>query len=108
MDVQMKKGVLDACLLRCLAREEQYGYELIRALHAYFPEVSESTYYAILRRLHQDGRVESFPGTVSNGPPRRYYRLTQAGREALACWLEEWTALCVVVDGIFGQQESGD
>lgn len=105
MDIQLKKGVLDACLLRCLEQEERYGYDLIHNLHIYFPEVSESTYYAILRRLNREGRVESFQGTISNGPPRRYYRLTQAGRKALECWMEEWNVLCAAVESIFGQED---
>ena len=51
MDAQLKKGVLELCLLQCLSGEPQYGYDIIQMMHKYFPEVTESTCYAVLRRL---------------------------------------------------------
>ena len=48
MDAQLKKGVLELCLLQCLSGEPQYGYDIIQMMHKYFPEVTESTFYAVL------------------------------------------------------------
>ena len=81
MDAQMKKGVLELCLLQCLSGEPKYGYDVIQTMRAYFPEVTESTFYAVLRRLHKEGAAETFQGGASNGPVRKYYRLTDQGRD---------------------------
>ena len=80
MDAQLKKGVLELCLLQCLAGEPKYGYDVIQTMHRHFPEVTESTFYAILRRLAKEGAADTFQGSVSNGPVRKYYRLTDSGR----------------------------
>ena len=69
MDAQMKKGVLELCLLQCLSGEPKYGYDVIQTMRAYFPEVTESTFYAVLRRLHK----EALPGR----------RVQRAGAEVL-------------------------
>ena len=57
-----------------------------------FPEINESTIYAVLRRLHADGCTESYTGSVSGGPQRKYYRITAAGRVQLAEMTEMWRA----------------
>lgn len=93
MDAQLKKGVLELCLLQCLSGEPKYGYDIIQAMRAHFPEVTESTFYAILRRLHREGAAETFQGSESNGPVRKYYRLTELGREQLEQLTEDWRRL---------------
>lgn len=90
MDAQIKKGILELCLLQCLSRQAWYGYDLIRTMRRFFPEVSESTFYTILRRLHGNGAAEQFLGAESNGPPRKYYRITSTGLEQLAQKRAEW------------------
>jgi len=97
MDTQLKKGVLELCLLRCVAEREQYGYDIIRRLRGYFPEVEDSAFYAILRRLHRDGALEQFAGETSGGPPRKYYRLTERGRGLLEEKTSDWRALSSIV-----------
>lgn len=97
MDAQLKKGVLELCLLAGVARQEQYGYDIIRQLKQYFPEMNESSFYAILRRLHKEGSLEQFPGTASGGPPRKYYRITEQGREKLSRQAADWQALIQIV-----------
>ena len=62
-----------------------------------FPDVTESTFYAILRRLDKEGAADTFQGSVSNGPVRKYYRLTEAGRERLDRMSEDWRRLRDVV-----------
>lgn len=93
MDAQLKKGILELCLLQCLSGEPLYGYDIIQTMHAYFPDVTESTFYAVLRRLDKEGSAETFRGEVSNGPARKYYRLTDAGRQRLAEMRADWREL---------------
>lgn len=93
MDAQLKKGVLELCLLQCLAGGPTYGYDVIQTMRACFPEVTESTFYAILRRLAREGAADTFQGSESNGPVRKYYRLTEAGRQHLEQMREDWRNL---------------
>lgn len=93
MDAQLKKGVLELCLLQLLSRGETYGYDLMRQMRLCFPEVGESTLYAILRRLNRNGMTELFSGKESGGPPRKYCRITAAGREQLKAQRAEWEDL---------------
>jgi PadR family transcriptional regulator PadR len=82
--IQMRKGVLDLCILKALASREWYGYELVKALVA-LPGVgvSEGSIYPLLARLRKQGLVTTRLEESSGGPARKYYRLTPAG-QALA------------------------
>lgn len=93
MDAQLKKGILEMCLLQAIGQESAYGYDVIQSLHGFFPDVAESTFYAVLRRLHREGMTETFEGPVSKGPARKYYRLTGAGGERLRQMREDWSYL---------------
>lgn len=87
----LKKDLLELCLLHLMSQGDQYGYELLRRLHAVFPEVQESAIYAILRGLCREGATERYQGsTASGGPARKYYRLTEAGESRRAALLETW------------------
>ena len=86
----LKKDLLELCLLSLMARGDQYGYELLRRLHAVFPDVQESAIYAILRQLCRENCTERYQGETSGGPARKYYRLTEEGRARLAALLETW------------------
>lgn len=87
---QMKKGVLEMCILQVVSEGDLYGYEIMKRVTDAFPELNESTVYAILRRLHSDGCTESYIGEVSGGPKRKYYRITEDGRKMLEKMREEW------------------
>src|SRR5438046_9578273 len=88
---QMRRGTLQYCVLALLDKEERYGFDLVRALAEVDGMVtSEGTIYPLLSRLRRDGLVESTWRESTSGPPRRYYRLTQAGRAALAGFIGEW------------------
>src|SRR5215211_6976746 len=88
---QMRRGTLQYCVLALLADEERYGFDLVRALAEVDGMVtSEGTIYPLLSRLRRDGLVESSWQESTAGPPRRYYRLTDAGRTALAGFRPEW------------------
>ncbi len=97
MDAQLKRGALELCLLSDVEKQEQYGYDIIRRLRQSFPDVEESSFYAILRRLHREGSLEQFPGETSGGPPRKYYRVTPQGRKKLEEQAADWRALVSIV-----------
>ena len=65
MDAQMKKGVLEMCLLYQLSQHDYYGYHLMQILKQHFPEVNDSSFYVILRRLHKEGLTELYYGDDS-------------------------------------------
>ncbi len=89
----LKKDLIELCLLRLLAQGDQYGYDLLRRLHAAFPDTQESAVYALLRGLGKDGCTESYLGEVSGGPARKYYRLTDAGLARYGGLLKQWRAM---------------
>ena len=92
MDAQLKRGALELCLLSDVAKQEQYGYDIIKRLRQSFPDVEESSFYAILRRLHREGSLEQFSGKTSGGPPRKYYRVTKLEEQAA-----DWKTLVAIV-----------
>lgn len=96
----LKKDLLELCLLHLLSGEDRYGYELISRLHDGFPDTQESAVYAILRGLCREGATESYTGTVSGGPARKYYRLTAKGGQKLDALLEQWRALRGTLEGL--------
>ena len=96
---QMRKGTLQYCVLALLAREERYGFDLVRALGNVDGMVTtEGTIYPLLGRLRRDGLVETTWRESPSGPPRRYYRLTAAGHAALDAFTREWSRFRDAVD----------
>src|SRR6266550_4232971 len=100
---QMRRGTLQYCVLALLASEERYGFDLVRGLADVDGMVtSEGTIYPLLSRLRRDGLVESTWRESPTGPPRRYYRLTDAGRAALGGFIDEWGRFRDAVDQFVG------
>ncbi|HEY3871774.1 MAG TPA: PadR family transcriptional regulator [Actinocrinis sp.] len=98
---QLRKGALEYCVLALLRDGERYGFELVRALSQ--PDgllVSEGTIYPLLSRLRRDELVSTSWQESESGPPRRYYRLTGAGKRALADFGEEWARFRDAVDAL--------
>lgn len=89
LNIQFKKGVLEMCVLSLLEKGDCYGYEIAQTFSVEL-EVSDGTVYPILRRLKVDGYVSSYLEESSGGPPRKYYTLTNHGREFAALLREEW------------------
>jgi len=88
---QMRRGTLEYCVLAILRRGERYGFDLVKELSAGDGMVtSEGTIYPLLTRLRKDGLLTSTWQESTQGPPRRYYRITPKGRRALGNFLEEW------------------
>ncbi len=87
--VQLRKGVLDLCVLAMLARKDGYAYEIASRLAADIG-MGEGTIYPLMRRMQTDGLVTTYLEESSSGPPRKYYQLTKAGHAALAAQKAEW------------------
>lgn len=90
MDAQLKRGILNICILKLLEKEKMYGYELIKTMQQYFSDTDESTLYAILRRLNKEGLTDMYYSDISNGPARKYYLITELGREYLKEYIDSW------------------
>ena len=90
---QLRKGLIELCVLAVLRDDDAYGYLIVQRLSAGGLPVSESTVYPILARLEQDRvlSVRTVPST--SGPPRRYYRLTTAGQARLRAMERHWQEL---------------
>lgn len=89
MNAQFKKGVLDLCVLALLKKKDAYGYELAEKVSGSI-QIAEGTLYPLLRKLKEDGLCETYLSDESGGPPRKYYRLTEAGRRAEAMLRRDW------------------
>ena len=90
MDAQMKKGVLEMCILFRLKGEPIYGYEVMKSVRGVFPDVYEGTIYTILRRLNATGYTHITKRESHNGPARKYYGITETGKEYLDQMIMEW------------------
>jgi PadR family transcriptional regulator PadR len=99
---QLRRGVLEFCVLALLEAEERYGFDLVRALGEVDGTMatSEGTVYPLLSRLRKDGTVETTWRESASGPPRRYYRLTPEGKRALKQFRTEWTGFRDAVDRV--------
>lgn len=98
LELELRRGVLVIATLSQLA-EPQYGYSLRQALAAKGLPIEEGTLYPLLRRLEGQGLLVS-AWRIEDGPPRRYYQLSQAGRAALARLAGEWRELVATMDGL--------
>ena len=88
MDVQMKRGLLDVCVLAAIQSEDSYGYQIIKDIRPYV-DISESTLYPILRRL-EEGRLLTVRSVEHNGRLRKYYHITDAGKARIEDFKQDW------------------
>lgn len=91
MDIQMKRGLLDVCVLAAIKDRDSYGYQIIKDIKPYV-EISESTLYPILRRL-ESGQLLTVRSAEHNGRLRKYYHITQLGLERIDAFRKEWEEL---------------
>ena len=96
MENQMKRGLLDVCVLAAIRNEDSYGYQIVKAMSPYV-EISESTLYPILRRL-ENGQMLTVRTAEHNGRLRKYYHITDAGLERLKTFEEEWKELMQIYE----------
>ena len=94
MDIQLKRGLLNVCVLAAIKNGEAYGYRIIKEMKPYL-EMSESTLYTILKRLEGAGML-TVRTAEHDGRLRKYYRITDRGRARLAEFREEWKEIMTV------------
>jgi PadR family transcriptional regulator PadR len=102
IDIQLKKGALDLCVLALLSRGDSYAYEIASRL-ADAIGMGEGTIYPLMRRMQSDGLVETYLVESSAGPSRKYYRLTPAGQASLAAQKDAWRSFAGAVQTILGE-----
>lgn len=107
MDTQIKKGLLDLCVLSFLIDKDMYGYEIVQSISKSI-EVSEGTIYPILRRLSKEGYFETYIVESNEGPARKYYRITALGIEFYKKQLNSWEKLKKGMDSILKRGENND
>lgn len=88
MDVQLKRGLLDICVLAAIKNEDSYGYKIIKDMKPYI-EMSESTLYTILKRLELSGML-TVRTAEHGGRLRKYYHITKAGLGRIEDFKDEW------------------
>ncbi len=96
MDIQIKRGLLEVCVLAAIKDKESYGYKIIKDIAPY-AIVSESTLYPILRRLEASEMLTVY-SEEHNGRLRKYYKATQKGRARLLAFKEEWHDIMKIYD----------
>lgn len=94
MDIQLKRGLLDVCVLAAIKDQESYGYQIIKDMKP-FVELSESTLYPILRRL-ENAKLLTVRSAPHNGRLRKYYRITPLGLERIEDFKQEWKELLAI------------
>jgi PadR family transcriptional regulator PadR len=91
MDIQLKRGILDICVLRAIKNEDSYGYKIIKDVKPYI-EMTESTLYTILKRLETNNLLTVYT-SEHNGRLRKYYHITSDGLTRLEDFKNEWREL---------------
>jgi len=104
---QLRRGSVEHCVLALLRQGERYGFDLARTLADTGGLIaSEGTIYPLLARLRRNGLVETTWRESVEGPPRRYYRLTEDGALALSDFIHEWKRFQVAVNSILEQDSA--
>lgn len=94
MDIQLKRGILDVCVLKAIKNEDSYGYKIIKDLSV-FIELSESTLYTILKRLETNNML-IVRNVEHDGRIRKYYHITNIGLKRIEDFKMEWKELMTI------------
>lgn len=104
-NTQLLKGVLDLAVLAVVAGEDGYGYDVVRRLRsAGLDDVGDASVYGTLRRLYAAGALTSYVVASDEGPHRKYYGITTAGRAQLKRQCEDWHDFSATVGGLIETQ----
>jgi PadR family transcriptional regulator PadR len=101
IEIQLKKGALELCVLALLHQHDSYAYEIASRLSDAIG-MGEGTIYPLMRRLQSDGLVETYLVESSAGPPRKYYRLTEAGKRSFTSQQAAWKSFSGAVNDVLG------
>ena len=103
MDIQLKRGMLDVCVLAAIKNEESYGYRIIKDMKPYV-ELSESTLYTILKRLEL-AEMLTVRSAEYDGRLRKYYRITAKGQERIEEFKREWSEMMAIYQFVTKEEE---
>ncbi|MBO7519194.1 MAG: PadR family transcriptional regulator [Clostridia bacterium] len=106
MDIQLKRGLLDVCVLAAIQKDESYGYKIIKDVKPYV-ELSESTLYTILKRL-QATKMLSVRTAEHEGRLRKYYRITTAGIKRLDDFKSDWREILSIYSFVTRKDEGDE
>lgn len=106
MDIQLKRGLLDVCVLAAIKNEDSYGYQIVKDIKPYV-EISESTLYPILRRL-EAAELLTVRSAEHNGRLRKYYHITPLGRQRIETFKKEWSEIISVYNFIVKEDVDND
>ena len=105
MDIQLKRGLLDVCVLAAIKNQDSYGYQIIKDMKPYV-DISESTLYPILRRL-EAAELLTVRSTEHNGRLRKYYRITGKGLDRIANFRKEWDQILSIYHFVVKEDTHG-
>lgn len=103
MDIQLKRGLLEVCVLAVLSKGDSYGYKIIKDMSEYI-QISESTLYPILKRLESNMLVSVY-SVEHNSRLRKYYKITPEGNERITEFINEWKEVMQVYNFITSEAE---
>ena len=104
---QLLKGILEGCILKIISQKETYGYELYSSLKdTGFDDLAEGTLYPLLIRLEKNGLLSSITRDSPLGPKRKYYSLTNLGKEELKEFRSSWSKISNSVNKVMGDDEN--
>ena len=106
MDIQLKRGLLDVCVLAAIRDQDSYGYQIIKDMKPYL-ELSESTLYTILKRL-ETAHMLTVHTVEHNGRLRKYYHITTLGRNRITEFKEEWNEILAIYQFVTKEDNSHD
>src|SRR5260221_7054783 len=101
LQTRLKKGVLEMCVLALLSGGDNYAYDIASRM-AEAVGMGEGTIYPLMRRMQNDGLVSTYLQESGSGPPRKYYKLTKSGAQALKARIADWLAFEAAVRKIGG------
>ncbi len=106
MNSQLKRGTLELCALSVVSRGDCYGYELVNRISKCM-EITEGTIYPLMKRLKDGGLIDSYIVESQEGPPRKYYKITDLGSEELDRLAKEWYLFTRSINELLkGEKES--
>ncbi len=106
MDIQLKRGLLDVCVLAAIKSEDSYGYKIIKDMEPYII-LSESTLYTILKRL-ENAKMLTVRTAEHNGRLRKYYHITKEGLSRIEDFKEEWKEILSIYKFVTKEDESNE
>lgn len=106
MDIQLKRGMLDVCVLAAIKNEDSYGYQIIKDMKPYI-EMSESTLYTILKRL-ENAKMLTVRTAEHGGRLRKYYHITELGLNRIEEFKQEWKEIMLIYRFVTKEEQENE